>query len=69
LRGQAIALRRAAFFCDLSSYDDVKTNAQDIANRLQGIGGRVMPPPADGGPWSKQNIDLFKQWIADGCQP
>jgi hypothetical protein len=24
-----------SFFCDLSSYDDVKTNAQDIANRLQ----------------------------------
>jgi hypothetical protein len=58
-----------SFFCDLSSYEDVKTNAQDIANRLQGIGGRVMPPPGDGGPWSKQNIDLFKQWIADGCQP
>jgi hypothetical protein len=58
-----------SFFCDLSSYDDVKTNAQDIVGRLQAIGGPLMPPKSSGGPWPTKNIDLFKQWIADGCQP
>jgi hypothetical protein len=58
-----------AFFCDLSSYDDVKTNAQDILNRLQAIGGPLMPPTNSGGPWPKKNVDLFQKWINDGFQP
>ena len=58
-----------SFFCDLSNYDDVKTNASDILDRLKGIGGNVMPPPKDGGPWRQKNINLFATWISDGCQP
>jgi hypothetical protein len=58
-----------SFFCDLSSYSDVKTNANDILNRLKGIGGPQMPPKRDGGPWPQKNIDLFQTWIKDGCQP
>ncbi len=57
-----------AFFCDLASYADVKTNAQDILGRLKGIGGRTMPPPP-AQPWPAGNIALFQQWIDDGCQP
>ncbi len=58
-----------SFFCDLSSYDDVKTNAQDIVDRLQAIGGAVMPPASAGGPWTPDQIALFKQWMTDGMQP
>ena len=56
-------------FCDLSKYDDVKTHAQVILNRLQGVGGAVMPPASTGGPWSPDRISQFKQWITDGLQP
>lgn len=56
-------------FCDLSSYADVKTNANDIMGRLDGSGGAQMPPAVDGGPWSTGNIALFRTWIGDGCQP
>jgi hypothetical protein len=57
------------FFCDLSSYDDVKTNADDILGRLQAQGGPVMPPKSAGGPWDAKRIALFQSWISDGCQP
>jgi hypothetical protein len=58
-----------AFFCDLSSYDDVKTNAQEILGRLKATGGALMPPKDSGGPWSPANIAKFENWIAGGCQP
>jgi hypothetical protein len=57
------------FFCDLSKYDDVKTNAGDILDRLQGNGGPVMPPANAGGPWPAAQIALFQSWIDDGTQP
>lgn len=58
-----------AFFCDLSSYDDVKTNAQEILGRLKATDDTVMPPETSGGPWSAANVAKFEKWIADGCQP
>jgi hypothetical protein len=30
---------------DLGNYDDVKTHAAAIYDRIRGIGGAVMPPP------------------------
>jgi hypothetical protein len=56
---------------DLSKYADVKANAANIQNRIQGIGGDVMPPPPPrgDGPWSQARIDLFKAWVQQGCQP
>jgi hypothetical protein len=56
---------------NLASYDDVKTHAAIIYDRIRGIGGAVMPPapPRGEGPWSQTRIDLFAQWIADGYQP
>jgi hypothetical protein len=54
-----------SWFCDLRSYDDVKANADDIYNRLQGIGGKRMPPPPAQG-WPQANIDLFKTWMDQG---
>ena len=31
---------------DLGNYDDVKAHAAAIYDRIRGIGGAVMPPPA-----------------------
>jgi hypothetical protein len=61
-----------SWFCDLSKFEDVKANAQEILNRLKGQGGSVMPPPptkGGDGPWSVDKIDLFRAWIEGGCQP
>jgi len=56
-------------FCDLSNYNDVKTNAADILGRLNGTGGAQMPPAADGGPWPPSQIALFETWVNDGYPP
>ena len=56
---------------NLASYDDVKTHATAIYDRIRGIGGPVMPPPPPRGegPWPQARIELFAKWMADGCQP
>jgi hypothetical protein len=56
---------------DLASYDDVKSRAAIIFDRIRGIGGAVMPPspPRGEGPWPQSRIDLFAQWVKDGCRP
>jgi hypothetical protein len=56
---------------NLASYDDVKAHAAAIYDRIQGIGGAVMPPtpPRGEGPWPQSRIELFAQWMADGCRP
>lgn len=56
---------------NLASYTEVKTHAAIIYDRIRGIGGAVMPPPPPRGegPWPQEHIDLFAQWIKDGCQP
>lgn len=67
-----IDIEHMSWFCDLSSYADVKTNAKRIIRRLKGQGGPVMPPPPeqDGdGPWSADKIALFQSWIDSNYQP
>ena len=56
---------------NLANYDDVKTHAAIIYDRIRGIGGAVMPPPPPRGegPWSQSRIDLFGRWMADGYEP
>jgi hypothetical protein len=56
---------------NLASYEDVKTHAAAIFNRIRGIGGAVMPPPPPKGegPWPQSRIDLFGKWVADGSPP
>jgi len=51
------------FAFDLSRYEDVKSNAASIANRL---GDGSMPCDA---PWPAERIALFRQWIDEGCSP
>lgn len=56
---------------NLASYEDVKAHAAIIYDRIRGIGGAMMPPPPPKGegPWPQAQVDLFGQWIAEGCQP
>lgn len=49
---------------DLSEYDAVRAKAQMIAQRVT-TGGRPMPPPPDQR-WTKIQVELFEQWIAEG---
>lgn len=48
---------------DLSSYDDVKSQAENIYARLED--GSM---PCDGA-WPDEQIASFRQWIDDGMQP
>lgn len=49
----------AAF--DLSSYDDAKAHADKILERL--ADGSM---PCDG-PWPKEQVALFREWVGSGC--
>lgn len=62
-------IEHMSFFCDLSSYEDVKANAAAILGRLDGSGGTRMPPDFAGGPWPDADVALFAQWIKDGTPP
>jgi hypothetical protein len=46
---------------DLSSYDEVKENADIILERLED--GSM---PCDGG-WSEEQLALFRAWKSGGC--
>jgi len=50
---------------DLSSYADVKTNAEMILKRVE---NQTMPCDEEG-KWPKERVQLFQQWILDGCLP
>jgi hypothetical protein len=56
---------------NLASYDEVKAHAAAIYDRIRGIDGAVMPPPPPRGEgsWPQSRIDLFANWVADGCPP
>ncbi len=52
-----------SFGLDLSSYDDVKAQAEAIYSRLED--GSM---PCDEA-WPKEQIARFKQWMDDGMAP
>jgi len=56
---------------DLASYEEVKSHASAIYDRIRGIGGALMPPPPPRGegPWPQFRIELFGRWVDDGCPP
>jgi hypothetical protein len=56
---------------NLASYEEVKSHASAIYDRIRGIGGAVMPPPPPRGegPWPQSRIELFGRWIEDGYPP
>jgi len=51
------------FGLDLSSYEDVKAQAQNIVERLED--GSM---PCDEA-WPKAQIERFKQWMSEGMAP
>ena len=51
------------FVFDLSSYSDVKENAEDIYARVEE--GTM---PCDGA-WPKERVQLFRSWIDSGKSP
>jgi hypothetical protein len=54
---------------DLSDYDSVKSNQDKILDRVSRAPGTfgIMPPPRT--PWTKEQVQLFHDWIAGGSQP
>ena len=48
---------------DLSSYQDVQSYAARILQKL--TDGSM---PCDGA-WPAEQVDLFRQWVDDGCKP
>jgi len=48
---------------DLASYDDVRTNAESIYERL--ADGTM---PCDGA-WPTEDVQRFRKWIDDGFAP
>ena len=54
---------------DLTSYAEVRANSTIILNRLRAIGGSVMPPAENDGPWPNEWIALFERWIHEGHLP
>lgn len=60
-RDKDIEEMRFAF--DLGNYDDVKTNAPGIYDRL--ADGSM---PCDGA-WAEPQMALFRQWMDEGCLP
>lgn len=50
------------------AYMSQPAHAQAVLDRLNGVGGAIMPPPP-AAPWSQANIAQFKAWMAGGYQP
>ncbi|HET9157792.1 MAG TPA: hypothetical protein VFN91_14060 [Myxococcaceae bacterium] len=48
---------------DLSSYDEVRANADAILGRVSD--GSM---PCDG-PWPQAQVDLFRRWVDEGLKP
>ncbi len=56
------------FMFDLWSYEEVKSNANDIYDATSNQ--RMPPSPPQGeGPWSQDKVDLFKKWMDEGFPP
>lgn len=55
---------------DLSDYDSVKIHKDSILDRVSRAPGTfgIMPPPPRT-PWTKEQVQLFRDWIAGGTQP
>ena len=56
-------VKSMAFAFDLSSYDDVRTNAEEIYQRL--AAGDM---PCDGA-WPAEDVERFRAWIDNGTPP
>jgi hypothetical protein len=62
-RDSDVSVMHAIAGFDLSKYEDVRTRAERIYDRLA---DQTMPCDA---PWPQDQIDRFRKWIDDGLQP
>jgi hypothetical protein len=53
---------------NITDYETVKSNAAMIYGRLTGATGNPMPPPPLP-PLDPSLINLYKQWMDEGCPP
>ena len=60
---RASDVKTMSFAFDLSSYDDVRANAEAIYDRL--ADGSM---PCDDA-WPEENVQRFRAWIDGGCAP
>jgi hypothetical protein len=56
-------IQSMSFAFDLSSYDEVRANAEAIYERL--AAGSM---PCDG-PWPAKDVERFRSWIDNGSPP
>ena len=60
-------MQRVGVMLDDFGYMHDLAHAQQVLDRVNGGG---MPPPSSGEPpWSSERVQLFRDWIAAGCQP
>jgi len=54
---------------NLTDYEHVKSNARIIYDRIAdpNLLGPMPPPPFD--PLTTEQIELFRQWMDEGCAP
>ena len=63
-------VQHMAYAFDLSDYQDVKNNSAAILDRItRKATDPELMPPAPHGPWKKDQIRLFRDWINGGFQP
>ena len=59
-----------AFKFDLRNYQDVKDAHAKILDRIsRDKDDPLLMPPTPTGPWTKDMIQLFQDWITGGFQP
>jgi hypothetical protein len=52
---------------DLTNYEHVKANASLIYGRISSPDGPMPPPPFD--PLTGEQIQMFQDWMNEGCPP
>lgn len=59
-----------AYAFNLRNYQDVRDNSAAILDRVKrDASDPKLMPPAPRGPWKKEEIQLFQDWIDGGFQP
>ena len=52
---------------DLTNYEAMVANAQTVYNRISSSGSPMPPPPFD--PLTQEQIQMFQDWMNQGCPP
>jgi hypothetical protein len=52
---------------DLTNYEAMVANAQTVYNRISSAGSPMPPPPFD--PLTQEQIQMFQDWMNQGCPP